>query len=152
MDRSVVSKLYLSVKAQPGYIQLEQSDARVQRTGSTEVCVTNYGSKKTSNCFEVLVFPVRKSILLGMDILPYLGILIAGMINPLIPTDAKWEPLLTPHEEDLEHDQVGFRVSLWYLLDQNGQIPPDVHCNLPGSVVDIPNQKVKAKNIRHAKV
>ncbi len=153
MDRSVVTELYLSVKAKPGYIQLAQSDAKIQRTGATEICDIDYGGRKTSNSFEVLDLPNKESpILLGMDILPYIGIYLAGIINPLIPTDANWESLLTPHAEEPEHELEGFRDSLSDLLDMNANIPPEVHCNLPGSVVEVPGDQINIKQMKSAKV
>lgn len=153
MDRSVVIEQYLRVKARPGYIQLAQTDAKIQRTGTTEICDIDYGGRQTSNSFEVLDLPNKDApILIGMDIMPYIGIYLAGIINPLIPTDANWESLLTPHEEDPEHELEGFRESLSDLLNINAQTPPDVHCNLPGSVVEVPAEQINIKQMKSAKV
>ncbi|KNC84465.1 hypothetical protein SARC_03329 [Sphaeroforma arctica JP610] len=72
--------------------------------------------------------------------------------NSVVPTDSKWESLLTPREEDLEHEQEAFKESLADLLETNANIPRDVHCNLLGSKVTVPANENNVRQMRHAKV
>ena len=106
------------------------------------------------NTFEVLDLPDKEDykILLGMDLLPTLGIFLTGLTNPLIPEEANWESLLKKEEEDPLEEAEGFRESLQEEIEINEKIPNTAHCNLEGSELKLPIQDIDVTKIKSAKV
>jgi predicted aspartyl protease len=142
IDISVVERANLKMHKVSGNIYLGHKEMHVARMGHTDDITIECNKRSIMTPFEV--FQLKHDFVIGLDLLPRLGISLSGIedgrdsaqrLPPPIPDEIPAIlPLTTPPEEltpEFKKEKADFILAISDALAANSAIPHSSHCPLP---------------------